>query len=35
MGLYQDIQFEAELNALGLEVWADLTETRYGDPTGI
>ncbi len=28
MGMYQDIQFEAELNALGLEVWADLVETR-------
>lgn len=28
MGMYQDIQFEAELNDLGLEVWADLTETK-------
>lgn len=28
MGMYQDIRFEAELNDLGLEVWADLTETK-------
>lgn len=33
MGMYQDIEFVAELNDLGLEVWADLVETKSWQKT--